>query len=116
MKIVEGISRADGLADEDRDTAVKLMKVWRQKNERNLLREKYYLGHVRVRDLGIAMPKSLAQKIDPRIDWPRKAVHALADRSVLNGYTSDDEAVTEELRGIYTANRLDLLFRKILIC
>lgn len=116
MEIVEGISRADGLADEDRDTAVKLMQVWRQKTGRNLLREKYYLGHVRVRDLGIAMPKSLAQKIDPRIDWPRKAVHALADRSVLNGFTSDDEAVTEELRGIYTANSLDLLYRKNLIC
>lgn len=116
MEIVEGISRADGLADEDRDTAVKLMQVWRQKTGRNLLREKYYLGHVRVRDLGIAMPQSLAQKIDPRIDWPRKAVHALADRSVLNGFTSDDEAVTEELRGIYTANSLDLLYRKNLIC
>lgn len=116
MEIVEGISRADGLADEDRDTAVKLMQVWRQKTGRNLLREKYYLGHIRVRDLGIAMPKSLAQKIDPRVDWPRKAVHALADRSVLNGFTSDDEAVTEELRGIYTANSLDLLYRKNLIC
>ena len=92
------------------------MQVWRQKTGRNLLRERYYLGHIRVRDLGIAMPKSLAQKIDPRVDWPRKAVHALADRSVLNGFTSDDEAVTEELRGIYTANSLDLLYRKNLIC
>lgn len=40
------------------------------------------------------MPKALAKKINPRVDWPKKAVHALADRSVFNGFTADDDAVT----------------------
>ena len=83
LELVANISGAEGLLPEDRELVIQLMDVWRRKRGRNVLRERYYQGHVRVKDLGIAMPKSLAAKIDPRIDWPRKAVHALADRSVL---------------------------------
>lgn len=116
MNLAANVASADNLADEDRETVRELVDVWRRRYSRNMLRERYYLGHVRVKDLGIAMPESLAKKIDPRIDWPRKAVHALADRSVLNGYTSDDEQTTDELRRVYAANSLDSLYRKNLIC
>lgn len=116
LDLAAGISSAAGLEPEDQVLIRELVDVWHRKRPRNLLREKYYLGHVRVKDLGIAMPKSLAQKIDPRIDWPKKAVHALADRSVLNGFTTDDEATTEELRTICAANCLESLYRKNLIC
>lgn len=110
------IAHAAGLPDQDRGLVRELAETWRQKRTGNLLRESYYLGHVRVKDLGIAMPESLSRKIDPRIDWPKKAVHALADRSVLNGFTTDDDALTEELRGICAANVVDSLYRKSLIC
>lgn len=80
-----------------------------------MLREDYYLGHIGVKDLGIAMPKALAKKINPRVDWPKKAVHALADRSVFNGFTADDEAVTMQLRDICADNQLEALYRKNLI-
>lgn len=116
MSLAAGISSARGLLPEDRETVADLVEVWRKKRTRNLLREKYYLGHVRVKDLGISMPESLAKKIDPRIDWPRKAVHALADRSVFDGFTTDDDATTEELREICSANRMKQLYRKNLIC
>ena len=115
MELAGQVASAAGLEPEDAALVRELMTVWREHRATNLKREDYYLGHVTVDDLGIAMPRSLARKIDPRIDWPRKAVHALADRSVLNGFTSDDEAVTEELRGIYAANGLDTLYRKNLI-
>lgn len=116
MNLATGVSSAAGLEPEDRDTVRELVDLWRRKRPRNMLREKYYLGHVRVKDLGIAMPKSLAKKIDPRIDWPKKAVHALADRSVFDGFTTDDDATTEELREICSANSLSALYRKNLIC
>ena len=116
MNLATGVSSAAGLEPEDRDTVRELVDLWRRKRPRNMLREKYYLGHVRVKDLGIAMPKSLAKKIDPRIDWPRKAVHALADRSVFDGFTTDDDATTEELREICSANSMPALYRKNLIC
>ena len=116
INLADGVSGAAGLADEDRGLVRELVDVWRGKLGRNRLRERYYLGHVRVKDLGIAMPASLARKIDPRVDWPRKAVHALADRSVLNGFAADDEAVGGELRGVYAANSLGSLYRKNLVC
>lgn len=116
MQLAVGVASARGLSDEDRDLVRELVEMWRRKRPRNMLREKYYLGHVRVKDLGISMPRSLAQKIDPRVDWPRKAVHALADRSMLNGFTTDDDATTSELRAIYAQAGLDVLYRKALIC
>ena len=116
MNLAAGVSSAAGLDPEDRDTVRELVELWRVKRPRNLLRERYYLGHVRVKDLGIAMPKSLANKIDPRIDWPKKAVHALADRSVFDGFVTDDDQTTSELRDICAANSLESLYRKNLIC
>lgn len=116
MNLAANVASVVGLAPEDEDTVQELVALWRRVRPRNLLREKYYLGHVRVKDLGIAMPKSLAKKIDPRIDWPKKAVHALADRSVFDGYTTDDEETTEQLRAICAANHMEALYRKNLIC
>lgn len=116
LNLAAGISHAVGLDPADGSMVHDLIEVWRLKRPRNILRERYYLGHVRVKDLGIAMPKELAGKIDPRIDWPHKAVHALADRSVFNGFTTDDEETTEELRAICSANSLETLYRKNLIC
>lgn len=110
------VATAEGLYPEDAALAHDLIEVWRRRLARNKVRENYYLGHMEVKDLGIAMPKSIAQKIDPRVDWPRKAVHALADRSIFNGYTCDDDAVGDELRAISEANQLERLYRKNLIC
>lgn len=61
------------------------------------------------------MPASLAKKINPRVDWPRKAVHALADRSIFNGYTCADEQTSKALRAICESNQLERLYRKNLI-
>ena len=80
-----------------------LMDTWRTHRSRNMLREDYYLGHVGVKDLGIAMPKALAKKINPRVDWPKKAVHALADRSVFNGFTADTDGGGKPIISAYPA-------------
>ena len=116
IDLAANMAAATGLEDSDRHTIHELIDVWRRKRSRNIKREDYYLGHVKVKDLGIAMPKSLAAKIDPRVDWAKKAVHALADRSVFNGFVSDDEGVTEQLSYISRINDLDRLYRKVLIC
>ena len=115
MELAGQVASASGLEPDDAALVRELMTVWREHRATNLEREDYYLGHVRVKDLGIAMPKSLAKKIDPRVDWPRKAVHALADRSIFNGFTCDDEETSAELRSICEANQLDRLYRKNLI-
>nr|WP_314638680.1 phage portal protein [uncultured Olsenella sp.] len=116
VNLASGVSAASGLLPEDRDTVHELVETWRKKRRRNLLRDKYYMGHVRVKDLGISMPKDLAKKIDPRVDWPRKAVHALADRSAFDGFTTTDDGVAEELRAVCESNRLPSLYSKNLVC
>ncbi len=115
MELAGQVAAAAGLLDEDRALVRDLMDTWRTHRAANLERDDYYLGHVRVKDLGIAMPKELAKRIDPRVDWPRKAVHALADRSVLNGFTCDDEGAEAKLRAVCAANQLERLYRKNLI-
>lgn len=116
LNLASGIASAVGLEDYERKIVSDLVKLWGRVKTRNQLRERYYLGHVEIKDLGIAIPPSLAKKIDPRIDWPYKAVHALADRSVFDGFTTDDETITNELRTICNANSLERLYRKNLIC
>lgn len=115
MELAGQVASAAGLEPEDAALVRELMTVWREHRAGNLEREDYYLGHVSVKDLGIAMPASLAKKINPRVDWPRKAVHALADRSIFNGFTADDEDVVARLRSICEANQLERLYRKNLI-
>ena len=115
MELAGQVASAAGLEPEDAALVRELMTVWREHRASNLEREDYYLGHVSVKDLGIAMPASLAKKINPRVDWPRKAVHALADRSIFNGFTADDEDVVARLRSICEANQLERLYRKNLI-
>lgn len=115
MELAGQVAAAEGLRHEDKALVRELMDTWRTHRSRNMLREDYYLGHIGVKDLGIAMPKALAKKINPRVDWPKKAVHALADRSVFNGFTADDEDVTMQLRDICADNQLEALYRKNLI-
>lgn len=115
MELAGQVASAAGLEPEDAALVRELMTVWREHRASNLERDDYYLGHVSVKDLGIAMPASLAKKINPRVDWPRKAVHALADRSIFNGFTADDEDVVARLRSICEANQLERLYRKNLI-
>lgn len=115
MELAGQVAAASGLLDEDRATVRDLMDTWRTHRAANIERDDYYLGHIRVKDLGIAMPKDLANRIDPRVDWPRKAVHALADRSVFNGFACDDEGADAKLRAVCAANQLDRLYRKNLI-
>ncbi len=115
MELAGQVASAAGLEPQDAALVRELMEVWRTHRAGNLEREDYYLGHVRVKDLGIAMPENLAKKIDPRVDWPKKAVHALADRSIFNGFTCDDDDTGAKLRAVCEANQLERLYRKNLI-
>lgn len=110
-----GVAAADGLGAEDGALARELVRVWLAHKPRNDLRDDYYLGHVGVKDIGIAMPASLARRIDPRCDWPRKAVLALANRSRFDGYTSSDEATRDELERVVYRNGLQHTYRKAVI-
>ena len=110
-----GVAAASGLDAEDSALAHELVRVWLAHKPRNDLRDDYFLGHVSVKDIGIAMPASLSKKIDPRCDWPRKAVLALANRSRFDGFTSSDDATRDELDRIVYHNGLRQIYRKAVV-
>lgn len=114
-RLPEEVAKADGLSDEDRAKAQQLVRVWQVHKPGNDLRDAYYLGHVALEDIGVAIPKALAKRIDPRCDWPRMAVMALADRSRLNGFTCTDEAVQAEIDMVYRRNDMRETYRRSVV-
>lgn len=111
-ELCETASRARGLRPADAATVRELVRTWQRTKPRNDLRDRYYLSHVPMRDLGIAIPPEVASRLRTRVDWPRKAVLALANRSVFDGFTSDDRDVEEALSRVSAANDLRALYRR----
>lgn len=100
------MSRADGLAPEDAEVVRELVDTWSEHYSRNRLRDRYYRGHVRVKDVGISVQKRLSSKLDPRVDWAAKCVDWWADRVQYEGVTLSgaDDGAEEGLSGILDAN------------
>lgn len=109
------IASAGGLDPDDAETIEELVSLWSRTARRNRLRDRYFLGHVPIRDLGIAIPPKVARKLDTRIDWPRKAVMALANRSSFDGFTASDSAVRADLTRVVDANDMRSLYRRNLV-
>lgn len=112
-QITEAAASAKQLKPEDAELVRKLVAIWRQKLTRNQLRDRYYLSHVKTKDLGVAIAPEMRGKIKARIDWPAKAVDYLAARSQFDGFTTSDSMRTQELMQIAQANHLKLLYRKV---
>lgn len=113
MNLPMAIAGAAGLKDEDRAVVRSLMKVWQDKKARNDLRMSYYKGHVRPKDLGIAIPPNL-KHMEQVVGWAAKAVDMLANRSIFDGFTtsSDDDEIAGELREIAAINGVKNAYRK----
>lgn len=69
-----------------------LMSIWANHIGRNELRYTYYDGKNKLKDFGISTPPELLN-VDTVIDWPNKAVTALADRVRFDGFTAKDTEV-----------------------
>lgn len=115
-QLTEEIAGARGLSPADAKLARELVNIWRKKLSRNKLRDRYYLGHVKTKDLGVAVAPNMRGKINARIDWPAKAVDYLAARSQFDGFTSDDTTTAEALLRISRRNHLKDLYKKATLC
>lgn len=80
------ITRIDGVPQEDMATIRRLLKVWRDKYPKNLLRTAFYDAKQRFVDLGVSIPPGMADKIGNVVSWPQKSVRALADKSIFEGF------------------------------
>lgn len=112
MQLTDAIASAEGLEDGDRETVRDLVAEWRRHYQRNRLRDEYYYGHVKVKDLGVSVSPEMAKKVDPRVDWAAKCVDWWSDRVQFDGITVDDEAAQEQLDAFLRANDAKNLVRK----
>lgn len=97
-----------GVTDAELDVIRGLVKQWHAKSARNILRSAYYDGKMPLKHAGIIPPEAF-HRIRAVLDWPEKAVSALAERSVFEGFTAPGaEQDPFDLNGILLDNRFDL--------
>lgn len=97
-----------GVDQSELDTIKSLFAVWQSKYERNRVRSAYYDMKVRLKPSG-NIPAEAMRRIEAVSEWPEKAVSALAERSVFEGFvTPGGEQDPFGLSGILSDNRFDL--------
>lgn len=97
-----------GVDDTEFDVVKSLFAAWQEKYPRNLIRSSYYDMKVRLKPTG-NIPVEAMQRIEAVSEWPEKAVSALAERSVFEGFvTPGGEQDPFDLSGILSDNRFDL--------
>lgn len=96
----------DGLTGDEQRALRELAGVYEYHQGRNAVKDKYYEGHVTLNDvnLGIALPGGL-RNMEVGCNWGQKAVDALADRSMLDGFVGAGQAA-DTVAQLVAANRL----------
>lgn len=77
------------LSGPDESLFNQLWQTWVKKRRRNLIRSVYYDTHNALKDFGISIPPRL-RNVNVALGWIGKGVHALTDRSVLEGFVTPD--------------------------
>lgn len=75
------------LVGPDADLFAELWKTWDAKRPRNLIRNAYYDMTSMLKDFGISVPPRM-RKTDIAVGWIGRGIHALTDRSVLEGFVT----------------------------
>lgn len=96
------------IPDDDATTIANLFKTWADKYPRNLIRTRYVEARETFQDFGIGIPDAIKRKAMPMIGWPAKAVRALADLSVFEGFSLPGDTDPYGIRGIEEDNALDV--------
>lgn len=97
-----------GVSEAQLDAIRGLFAVWQQKYPRNLLRSQYRDMRVRIKPSG-NIPAEAIARVEAVSEWPDKAVSALAERSVFEGFVSPGGSQDPfDLGGLLDANRFDL--------
>lgn len=97
------IRSVKGLDDKELSIINTLVSVWWKKRSRNVLRNRYYNSHNKLKDLGISIPPKL-KRIETYVEWPAIAVDYFADRAVLEGFTFDGTDSNDTLDAMLDEN------------
>ena len=97
-----------GVDDMQLDAIRGLFNVWQAKYPRNYLRSQYRDMKVRIKPSG-NIPAEAMARIEAVSEWPDKAVTALAERSVFEGFvTPTEDQDPFDLQSILRANRFGI--------
>lgn len=98
--------RVDGLTETELRQLHDLAEVYEYHRGRNETKDKYYEGHVTLGDvnLGIALPEGF-RRLEVGCNWGQKAVDALADRSMFDGFVGN-ELAADTMTRLVEQNRL----------
>ena len=96
----------EGLNDTERRQLNEMSDVYAYHQIGNTVKDRYYEGHVTLNDvnLGIALPQGL-KKLEVGCNWGQKAVDALADRSMFDGFVGSGQAA-DTMAQLVAGNRL----------
>lgn len=96
----------EGLTATERQQLQDLAGVYTYHQIGNTVKNKYYEGHVTLNDvnLGIALPNGL-RGMEIGCNWGQKAVDALADRSMFDGFVGSG-AAAETMTQLVAGNRM----------
>lgn len=96
------------VSDAEMDTIRGLLKQWRAKYRRNLLRSTYYEGKMPLKPTGNIPAESMG-RIKAVLGWPEKAVSGLADRVIFDGFVAAGQVQDPfGLSATLDANRFDI--------
>ncbi len=107
MSVVVAPVVSEGLDARERSALSKLFAVWNQKRPKNALLGVYYDSKQAFRNIGIAIPDSLAG-LHGALGWPAKAVQGLARLHVFEGFSLDGNQNPFEVADVLAANQFDL--------
>lgn len=96
-----------GLTDSEQVQLHDLADVFNYHQGRNAVKDKYYEGHVTLRDvnIGIALPQGL-RNLEIGCNWGQKAVDVLAARSMFDGFVGKNGGSSDLIADITENNRL----------
>ena len=102
MGWIDGIERADGVSERERDEISALLDVFRRMRRRNKIIESYYEADVRPKPIGPdTLMKQVKLDVDIACHWPKKAVHALSSLVRFDDFVFEgerDEGMDDALR------------------
>lgn len=101
-----------GLTADEQEALNRLFKVWSDKLHRNRIKNRYYDGKNRLKDLGIAVPPNL-RYVETVVGWPAKAVDMLAARSRFDGFTFSSEVDDSSLDAVLAENSFKTMYSRL---
>lgn len=107
------LSRTDGLDPAFAGPLSDLFDTWDAVRGRNRVLTTYYTMHNKLRDLGISVPRSFAEKgLNCAVGWCAKAVKAHSMRSVFDGYVMADGRTDPGVDELVRRNRMRSMYQR----